>query len=991
MLSELFDFVLNNYIKAKSEQSFAGHPLGECVRSTIPGILRSEHCANNEYVIKGSIGQGAWATVPWIAIMNKGITTTTQNGVYLVYLFSADGDRVFLTLNQGCTDLINKCGRKKTLSLLADTANELRTELQITAAHFADGKGIMTGNDYYDAGCIAYVEYLKGRIPDDKTLYSDLNAFCKYYERYVQELTYQDSSNNACSKQPKWTKYEAAILLDAYIQSRTGEHPEGYYIQNVSNELRQMAINQRLEIDDAYRSVAGITFQMKSMASAYLGITLVKKASKLFSEVVEIFRSNPREWNTLLSNAKELATPSNSRSQVANTSPVVSELEDEKIPNVAMTATQRRLYQSIVHENFPRGFNLEAPSDLTKFKEYYLSKRGIEIKAADSSILTRLAWLGKYYDLRVYGSLTSALKNTPTSSQHTAQTLDRRPITKPSVENEIVSILNENRIPYSRTGNYIFIKKHEIASDVLRKIRASEQTISVTSFSNRSVSCWRVRFAEKFIPSGAKKNSDITKPSNPLEEKSAVAPAAIEKSRVDERIVNVLRKHYEYGYNYNSPIELMRFRKYYESDIGSACALEDEALKKEIKLAGFEFEGKVYLLSDKLESRVKDTLLSEINSGVKLFYISELYSKHEDWLFEENVVDQGMLLALIKKLFPDLYFKQTHFFVGGYKVNETPAIGEEIKRVWGTGALQTYSELKKLLPYIPFDKIKYALSANSAFVWNAFETYTRKDYFRISEQEINRIKETVEAACCENGNISFDDIDLENVAAENYELSSSAIKDLVFSHLSEDYERNQQIITKKGEKQDTSTAIIDYCRKCESCTLSELETVMKSVSGTVRLPVIIEAANLSMVRISEEKFVSDSKVYFNVEQIDSALDNAIHGESIGMREISTFGSFPFCGYAWNLFLLESYSRRFSKKYRYMAIAANSRNAGSIVKKDCELDYHEIMALSVAKSDVELVEDEVFNYLIATGYLARRQYSDIDDLIERAEAIRERGN
>lgn len=62
-----------------------------------------------------------------------------------------------------------------------------------------------------------------------------------------------------------------------------------------------------------------------------------------------------------------------------------------------------------------------------------------------------------------------------------------------------------------------------------------------------------------------------------------------------------------------------------------------------------------------------------------------------------------------------------------------------------------------------------------------------------------------------------------------------------------------------------------------------------------------------------------------------------------------------------------------------------------MKKDCELDYHEIMALSVAKSDVELVEDEVFNYLIATGYLARRQYSDIDDLIERAEAIRERGN
>ena len=463
MLSELFDFVLNNYIKAKTEQSFAGHPLGEYVRSTIPGILRLEYCANNEYVIKGSVGQGAWATVPWIAIMNKEITTTTQNGIYVVYLFSADGDKVFLTLNQGCTDLINKCGRKKALAILADTAGELRTELQITSSHFLDGKGIVTGNGYYDAGCIAYIEYRKGNIPDDKTLYADLNAFCRYYDKYIQDLKNQDSSSNASSRQPKWTKYEAAILLDAYIQSKTGDYPESYYIQYVSNALRQMAINQRMEIDDAYRSVAGITFQMKSMASAYLGVTLVKKASKLFSDVVEIYRSKPREWEALLSNAKKLAAPDNRSQQAAGTSPTVAEAENEKTPNVAITATQRRLYQSIVHEYFPGGFNLESQSDLVKFKEYYLSQRGIEIKAADTSILTRLAWLGEYYDLQVYGSLNVALKNASASSQRTAPELERCTIAKPSVENKIISILNKSKITqlYARRTSGLYYSRSD--------------------------------------------------------------------------------------------------------------------------------------------------------------------------------------------------------------------------------------------------------------------------------------------------------------------------------------------------------------------------------------------------------------------------------------------------------------------------------------------------------------------------------------------------
>ena len=81
MLSELFDFVLNNYIMAKNAQAFAGHPLGECVRSTIPGILRLSADSDQNYIIKGSVGQGNWATVPWIAVMNGEITTTTQHGV----------------------------------------------------------------------------------------------------------------------------------------------------------------------------------------------------------------------------------------------------------------------------------------------------------------------------------------------------------------------------------------------------------------------------------------------------------------------------------------------------------------------------------------------------------------------------------------------------------------------------------------------------------------------------------------------------------------------------------------------------------------------------------------------------------------------------------------------------------------------------------------------------------------------------------------------
>lgn len=50
-------------------------------------------------------------------------------------------------------------------------------------------------------------------------------------------------------------------------------------IQIVSVKLRELAKKQNDFIDDVYRNVNGITFQMHSMESAYKGYTVVKPAS----------------------------------------------------------------------------------------------------------------------------------------------------------------------------------------------------------------------------------------------------------------------------------------------------------------------------------------------------------------------------------------------------------------------------------------------------------------------------------------------------------------------------------------------------------------------------------------------------------------------------------------------------------------------------------------------------------------------------------------
>lgn len=90
-----------------------------------------------------------------------------------------------------------------------------------------------------------------------------------------------------------WDKYEAAILLDACIKACNKEILRSTAIKNVSEQLRKMAINKGIEIDEVYRNANGISLQMSMM----IGLLTEKETgltvpSRLFKDMVEIYRSD---------------------------------------------------------------------------------------------------------------------------------------------------------------------------------------------------------------------------------------------------------------------------------------------------------------------------------------------------------------------------------------------------------------------------------------------------------------------------------------------------------------------------------------------------------------------------------------------------------------------------------------------------------------------------------------------------------------------------
>ena len=121
--------ILLGYGFAKS-QSFSGHRLAKVLRRDLPSAVRPI-VLGDRYLIEGSAGQGRWAEVPWVAVFDRLITNTAQQGFYIVYLFRGDLTGVYLSLNQGVTSIREVYGTDAKKSLMVRAA-DFRARLVVT-------------------------------------------------------------------------------------------------------------------------------------------------------------------------------------------------------------------------------------------------------------------------------------------------------------------------------------------------------------------------------------------------------------------------------------------------------------------------------------------------------------------------------------------------------------------------------------------------------------------------------------------------------------------------------------------------------------------------------------------------------------------------------------------------------------------------------------------------------------------------------------------
>lgn len=138
-----------------------------------------------------SLGKGIWAGVPWVAFLNREVTTSTQSGIYVALLVSQDLATIYATLNQGMTQLVNELGRSAAVRTMSERSEGYRgkigwvAESGIKLANDIDLKTDKWRGRQYAAGTVAYERFDLQGLPSDERFEEVLEALLKAYDEIV--------------------------------------------------------------------------------------------------------------------------------------------------------------------------------------------------------------------------------------------------------------------------------------------------------------------------------------------------------------------------------------------------------------------------------------------------------------------------------------------------------------------------------------------------------------------------------------------------------------------------------------------------------------------------------------------------------------------------------------------------------------------------------------------------------------------------------------
>jgi 5-methylcytosine-specific restriction protein A len=187
--------VLDNYVNTRAflrgRANIVHSPDQISLLDKLPARIES-HLAKRGladlYKVKGSIGNGNIARVPWVGIFRTSVTKNAENGFYIVLLFSEDMSSCYLSLNQGITAVERLYTKEFAWKKMREAARRAVLNLERHPEALFGPVDLSSTGDLgrgYEAAAIESFRYLRTDLPNDQIFFSDFDHLLHSYETLI--------------------------------------------------------------------------------------------------------------------------------------------------------------------------------------------------------------------------------------------------------------------------------------------------------------------------------------------------------------------------------------------------------------------------------------------------------------------------------------------------------------------------------------------------------------------------------------------------------------------------------------------------------------------------------------------------------------------------------------------------------------------------------------------------------------------------------------
>jgi len=188
MENEISDLISEFATKypAEIKQPFRLTDNSKILTDKLPKLVSKKLGLIKSLKTKGSVGVGNWGEIPWMAIMDTEITTSTERGYYIAYLFDKKLQNIYLSLAVGWTQYKSEYGTKDGRIKIEATCKHYAKYLSEVPGDFSYGTINLNAENTlgkgYEMGIIISKRYSIEELTDEEILEDTKNLIAIYEE-----------------------------------------------------------------------------------------------------------------------------------------------------------------------------------------------------------------------------------------------------------------------------------------------------------------------------------------------------------------------------------------------------------------------------------------------------------------------------------------------------------------------------------------------------------------------------------------------------------------------------------------------------------------------------------------------------------------------------------------------------------------------------------------------------------------------------------------